>query len=66
MPGCGVRLIEKDYTIYTEFGCLSHIQLYDLYTQLKSWPEFNESIFLIGAREIKTTFDPFRDEEYDE
>lgn len=46
IPGCGIRLIAKDYTIFTQFGDLTPTQLVELFKEFKSWPEYSESNFL--------------------
>ncbi|KAL0099253.1 hypothetical protein PUN28_020079 [Cardiocondyla obscurior] len=46
IPDCGIRLIAKDYTIYTQFGDLTPIQFLELYKEFKSWPEYKESHFI--------------------
>lgn len=46
VPECGIRLIAKDYTIFTQFGDLTPAQLIELFKEFKSWPEYNESNFL--------------------
>lgn len=59
IPNCGVRLIEQNYNIFTEFGHLNPSQALDLFIQFKSWPEFKESSFLLSANEIKKAYDPY-------
>ncbi|XP_051166497.1 dimethyladenosine transferase 2, mitochondrial [Leptopilina boulardi] len=46
IPGCGPRLIMRNFTIYTEFQDLDVKQLLDLYKEFSSWPEFKECYFL--------------------
>lgn len=46
VPGCGIRLIMKDYTIFTQFGDLSPTQILDLFKEFKSWPEYEKSYFV--------------------
>ncbi|XP_024869004.1 dimethyladenosine transferase 2, mitochondrial [Temnothorax curvispinosus] len=46
VPDCGIRLIAKDYTIYTQFGDLTPIQILELFKEFKSWPEYKESYFI--------------------
>ncbi|XP_076754005.1 mitochondrial transcription factor B2 [Xylocopa sonorina] len=62
IPDCGVRLIEKNYTIFTEFGHLNPDQAYNLFMEFKSWPEFEGSTFLYSANDIKKTYDPYMEE----
>ncbi|XP_026674294.1 dimethyladenosine transferase 2, mitochondrial isoform X2 [Ceratina calcarata] len=62
VPDCGLRLIEKNYNIFTEFGHLSPSQVFDLFIEFKSWPEFKDSSFLLSANEIKKTYDPYMEE----
>ncbi|XP_011876361.1 PREDICTED: dimethyladenosine transferase 2, mitochondrial isoform X2 [Vollenhovia emeryi] len=45
VPDCGIRLIAKDYTIYTQFGDLTPVRILELFKEFKSWPEYNESHF---------------------
>ncbi|XP_011166252.2 dimethyladenosine transferase 2, mitochondrial isoform X1 [Solenopsis invicta] len=46
VPDCGIRLIAKDYTIYTQFGDLTPTQILELFKEFKSWPEYTESHFV--------------------
>ncbi|KYM97609.1 PREDICTED: dimethyladenosine transferase 2, mitochondrial isoform X2 [Cyphomyrmex costatus] len=46
IPDCGIRLIAKDYTIYTQFGDLTPEQILELFKEFKSWPEYKESHFI--------------------
>jgi len=46
VPDCGIRLIAKDYTIYTQFGDLTPTQILELFKEFKSWPEYKESHFI--------------------
>lgn len=51
IPGCGIRLIAKDYTIFTQFGDLTPAQIVELFKEFKSWSEYNESNFLTFMNE---------------
>lgn len=51
IPGCGIRLIAKDYTIFTQFGDLTPAQIVELFKEFKSWPEYNESNFLASMNQ---------------
>ncbi|CAL7949585.1 unnamed protein product [Xylocopa violacea] len=62
IPGCGIKLIKKNYTIFTEFGDLDPNQAYRLFMDFVSWPEFKESTFLHSASDIKKTYDPYAEE----
>ncbi|XP_076234919.1 mitochondrial transcription factor B2 isoform X2 [Calliopsis andreniformis] len=53
MPGCGINLIAKDYTIFTEFTELNLKQIYDLFCEFKSWPEFKNSVFISSIHECE-------------
>lgn len=44
-PGCGVKLIAKNYTIFTEFQDLTCEDLLDLYRDLRLDPNFVEMAF---------------------
>ncbi|XP_018372850.1 PREDICTED: dimethyladenosine transferase 2, mitochondrial isoform X2 [Trachymyrmex cornetzi] len=46
IPDCGIRLIAKDYTIYTQFGDLTPTQILELFKEFKSWPDYKESHFI--------------------
>ncbi|XP_043793258.1 dimethyladenosine transferase 2, mitochondrial [Apis laboriosa] len=60
IPGCGIRLIkEKNYNIFTEFCQLNVNEVFNLYMDFKSWPEFKQSSFLSSVNDIKISFDPF-------
>ncbi|CAL1679509.1 unnamed protein product [Lasius platythorax] len=52
IPGCGIRLIAKDYTIFTQFGDLTPAQMMELFKEFKSWPEYNESNFLATMNDL--------------
>lgn len=52
IPGCGIRLIAKDYTIFTQFGDLTPAQMIELFKEFKSWPEYNESNFLASMNDL--------------
>ncbi|KAL6264138.1 hypothetical protein P5V15_004217 [Pogonomyrmex californicus] len=45
-PGCGIKLIAKDYTIYTEFGDLTPTKILELFKEFKTWPEYKENDFV--------------------
>lgn len=51
VPGCGIRLIAKDYTIFTQFGDLTPAQIVELFKEFKSWPEYNENNFLASMKQ---------------
>ncbi|XP_072742687.1 dimethyladenosine transferase 2, mitochondrial [Anoplolepis gracilipes] len=53
VPGCGIRLIAKDYTIFTQFSDLTPTQMMELFKEFKSWPEYNESNFLASVHNLK-------------
>lgn len=36
-------------------------EIFDLYMDFKSWPEYNQSSFLSSANDIKIYFDPYID-----
>ncbi|XP_018048090.1 PREDICTED: dimethyladenosine transferase 2, mitochondrial [Atta colombica] len=46
VPDCGIKLIAKDYTIYTQFGDLTPTQILELFKEFKSWPDYKESHFI--------------------
>ncbi|KAG5314475.1 TFB2M transferase, partial [Acromyrmex insinuator] len=46
IPGCGIKLIAKDYTIYTQFGDLTPTQILELFKEFKSWPDYKGSHFI--------------------
>lgn len=46
IPNCGIKLIAKDYTIYTQFGDLTPAQILELFKEFKSWPGYKESHFV--------------------
>lgn len=51
VPGCGIRLIAKDYTIFTQFGDLSSTEILELFKEFKSWPEYEKSYFIDSMRD---------------
>lgn len=51
IPGCGIRLIAKDYTIFTQFGELTPVQIMELFKEFKSWPEYKDSYFLTSMQD---------------
>lgn len=59
VPGCGTRLIKINYNIFTQFNDLNVGEIFDLFMEFQSWPEFSESIFVTGASEVKDTFDTY-------
>lgn len=63
IPGFGVRLIEKNYNIFTQFKELNINQIIDLYMEFKSHPGFNESSFLSSGNDIRKTYDPYMETE---
>ncbi|XP_054010238.1 dimethyladenosine transferase 2, mitochondrial-like isoform X1 [Hylaeus anthracinus] len=56
IPGCGLRLIEKNFNIFTQFDDLTPHQILDLFLEFRSWPEFKESIFVLGATDSQTMY----------
>lgn len=55
VPGCGIRLIAKDYTIFTQFKDLTPAQIMDLFKEFKSWPEYESSYFLVSMMDTLKT-----------
>jgi len=55
VPGCGIRLIAKDYTIFTEFRDLTPAQVMELFKEFKSWPEYENSYFLTSMMDSLNT-----------
>ncbi|KAG5309222.1 TFB2M transferase, partial [Pseudoatta argentina] len=51
IPGCGIKLIAKDYTIYTQFGDLTPTQILELFKEFKSWPDYKESHFIESMKD---------------
>lgn len=49
MPGCGVRLITRGYTIYTDCGSLTPDEYLEIFLEFTSWPEFRSSSFILSA-----------------
>nr|XP_050867906.1 dimethyladenosine transferase 2, mitochondrial isoform X1 [Vespula vulgaris] len=49
IPGCGIRLIEKNYNIFTRFVDLTPLEFLKLYKDFTSWPEYESSLFLSSA-----------------
>ncbi|KYN43204.1 Dimethyladenosine transferase 2, mitochondrial [Trachymyrmex septentrionalis] len=46
VPDCGIKLIAKDYTIYTQFGDLTPTQILELFKEFKSWSDYKYSHFI--------------------
>ncbi|KAL7297279.1 hypothetical protein TKK_0009679 [Trichogramma kaykai] len=46
ISGCGERLVEKDYDICTTFKELPPQKLLELFQTFKSWPEYDENLFI--------------------
>lgn len=46
IPGCGPHFIAQGYTIFTQFGDLTPLQILDIFLNFISLPEFNDSTFL--------------------
>ncbi|EZA51932.1 hypothetical protein DMN91_006978 [Ooceraea biroi] len=55
-PGCGIKLIAKNYTIFTQFGDLTPTQILEVFKEFKSWPEYRESYFLGSMGDSLSTF----------
>jgi len=55
VPNCGIRLIAKNYTVYTQFGDLTPAQILEIFKEFKSWPEYNEDNFLSSMRKYINT-----------
>ncbi|XP_047369332.1 dimethyladenosine transferase 2, mitochondrial [Vespa velutina] len=49
IPGCGIRLIQKNYNIFTRFVDLTPLEFLDLYEEFVSWPEYENCLFLTSA-----------------
>lgn len=49
IPGCGIRLIEKNYNIFTRFVDLTPLEFLKLHKDFTSWPEYESSLFLSSA-----------------
>lgn len=56
IPGCGIRLIAKNYTIYMRIGDLTPEQLVDLFKEFKSWPEYKTCSFLTSMKMSLNTY----------
>ncbi|XP_043255041.1 dimethyladenosine transferase 2, mitochondrial [Colletes gigas] len=59
VPGCGVKLIKKNYNIFTQFNDLSPIQMYDLFMEFQSWPEYETSAFVSSAAEVHKMYNEY-------
>lgn len=46
IPGCGPHFIAQGYTIFTQFGDLTPLQILHVFLKFISLPEFNDSPFL--------------------
>ncbi|KZC06217.1 Dimethyladenosine transferase 2, mitochondrial [Dufourea novaeangliae] len=62
IPGCGVRLIAKDYNVFTMFNDLDIKQIQDLFLEFRSWPEFEASAFTSSADQTKLWFSNYLEE----
>ncbi|KAL2720664.1 hypothetical protein V1478_010240 [Vespula squamosa] len=49
IPGCGIRLIEKNYNIFTRFIDLTPTEFLNLHNEFISWPEYESCLFLSSA-----------------
>ncbi|XP_031843334.1 mitochondrial transcription factor B2 [Nomia melanderi] len=56
VPGCGIRLIEKDLNVFTQFKDLSIKEVHNLFLQFRTWPEFEGSIFTLNAADVKKSY----------
>ncbi|XP_078034235.1 mitochondrial transcription factor B2 isoform X2 [Augochlora pura] len=53
IPGCGIRLIALNMNVFTQYKDLSIKQMQDLYVEFRSWPEFEKSMFVSNAADVK-------------
>ena len=44
-PGCGPRLIQQGYSTYTSCNELTREKFVELFAQVASWPEYENSFF---------------------
>ncbi|CAK9813602.1 Dimethyladenosine transferase 2, mitochondrial [Anthophora quadrimaculata] len=63
IPDCGIRLIKKNYNIFTEFGELNLTQIHDLFMELQSWPEYKASTLMLGVNEMRKIYNSHIEEE---
>jgi hypothetical protein len=56
VPNCGIRLIAKNYTVYTQFGDLTPAQILEIFKEFKSWPEYNEDDLLSSIKKCLNTY----------
>ncbi|XP_029036572.1 dimethyladenosine transferase 2, mitochondrial [Osmia bicornis bicornis] len=63
VPGCGIKLIALNYNIFTEFGDLNPRQIYDLFVEFQSWPEYEQCSFQLSAGDIRRTYQLYLEEE---
>ncbi|XP_043485571.1 dimethyladenosine transferase 2, mitochondrial isoform X2 [Polistes fuscatus] len=56
VPGCGLKLIRMNYSIFTRFIDLTPIECFNLYKEFTSWPEFKSSMFLSSAHNYVQLF----------
>lgn len=56
VPGCGLKLIQMDYNIFTRFTDLTPIECFNLYKEFVSLPEFESSMFLPSAYNYAQSF----------
>lgn len=57
IPDCGPRLIAKNYHVFTQFGDLSPNELWDLFKFFMSWPETQNSNFILSAQTYFQNYD---------
>ncbi|XP_012275673.1 dimethyladenosine transferase 2, mitochondrial [Orussus abietinus] len=53
VPGCGPYLIAKGHDIFTEFGDLTPDKLLELYKTFVSWPESENTSFMLEMSDLK-------------
>ncbi|CAK9822620.1 Dimethyladenosine transferase 2, mitochondrial [Anthophora retusa] len=63
IPNCGIRLIQKNYNIFTEFGELNLTQIHDLFMELQTWPEYEASTLILRAHEMRKMYNSHIEEE---
>ncbi|XP_076637665.1 mitochondrial transcription factor B2 [Colletes latitarsis] len=64
VPGCGVKLVKKNYNIFTQFNDLSPIQMYDLFMEFQSWPEYENSAFVSSADDVHKMYNEYIERVY--
>lgn len=65
IPGCGIRLIAMGYNIFTRFNDLTAEQIYELFVEFRSWPEFGSSTFTASANDTKALHDAYNIKGFD-